>query len=154
VTVPIVDKVYGTPRGGRGRGDGEFALVVHQPREAGRRENQGHGRGPSEERGGGVRIGYVTQHARAELDPVEGLPAARVTQLRLGRAVDVVERRAGNASSGEQAQVADAGRPVQPRPAAPRRRLEPHERSQVGPAWQLPSHVLVTHRRQPTRRPR
>ena len=63
--VPSVDSAYGMPSLPGDARDGRLALVVHQPREAGRREDQRQRRRPAEDRRRRVDRRHVPEDARA-----------------------------------------------------------------------------------------
>ena len=99
------------PGDARDRG---LAVLVHQPGEAGRGEDQRHRRRAAEDGRGQVDRRDVAQHARDELDPRVRLARATQARLGLGGPVDVVEDGARDVPTGDRAQVRDRRRRGQP----------------------------------------
>ena len=102
------------PRPRRHTGHGRLTLVVHEPGEPGRREDERQRRRATEDRRRRIDPGDVAQDARDELDAAERVAGATQARLALGRAVRVIERRTGRVATGDPAQVGDGRRPGQP----------------------------------------
>ena len=126
--------------------DRRFALVVHQPGEARRCEDEGQGGRPSEDRRRGVDLRHVLEHAWHELDASVGLARSPQTGLALGSAVDVVEDRSRCVPARDRSKIPDRGGGRQ---AAIRRvevdRARPEVWLQLPPARKAASglHVVV-----------
>ena len=107
-------------------GDRGLALLVHQPREAGRGEDQRHRRRAAEDRGGEVDRRDVAQHARDELDPARTPRASGAGSSRSRRRRRCSRRRRAGRAGGRPS----AGpRWSRPRPGGARRATGGPDRS-------------------------
>ena len=109
--VPRVDSDVRDAEAPCDAGDRGFALLVHQPCEPGRGEDQRHRRRAAEDRRREIDRRDVAQHARDELDPGERFARAPQARLGLGGPVGVVEDGPRNVPAGDVPEVRRWSRP-------------------------------------------
>ena len=118
---------------GRGDpGDRQFTTRIGDAGEAGGRQRERKGYGPTQQRRRRVDLGHVPEHARTEEHIVERADAAGQRDLVLGGTIDVVEDAPGKVALRQPTQIVDVGGPLEA--ALDRvecRRPEPHRLPQI-----------------------